>query len=100
MLSGRCRNMGEDLIKEGITFLEKLSGTIGMKLSWYYRRGDLHTSPAYGYPPWRRPLQIYVDLGVINLDKPPGPTSHEVVAWIKKMLNLEKAGHSGTLEPA
>lgn len=100
MLFSGCYNMGEDLVKEGITFLEKLSETVGVKLSWYYRRRDLYTSPTYGYPPWRRPLQMYIDLGVINLDKPPGPTSHEVVAWIKKMLNLEKAGHSGTLEPA
>ncbi|MEM1864334.1 MAG: hypothetical protein QXN10_05490 [Desulfurococcaceae archaeon] len=35
----------------------------------------------------------------MNLDKPPGPTSHEVVAWIKRMFNVSKAGHGGTLEP-
>ncbi|HMK32579.1 MAG TPA: RNA-guided pseudouridylation complex pseudouridine synthase subunit Cbf5, partial [Nitrosopumilaceae archaeon] len=28
-----------------------------------------------------------------------GPTSHETVAWIKKILNIPKAGHSGTLDP-
>jgi tRNA U55 pseudouridine synthase TruB len=39
-----------------------------------------------------------VEYGVINLDKPPGPTSHEVVAWVKKLLNIPKAGHGGTLE--
>lgn len=33
------------------------------------------------------------------LDKPPGPSSHEVTAWAKKMLNASKAGHSGTLDP-
>jgi len=37
--------------------------------------------------------------GIINLDKPPGPTSHEVVAWIKKILKIKKAGHAGTLGP-
>ncbi len=37
--------------------------------------------------------------GLINLDKPPGPTSHEIVAWIKKILKVKKAGHAGTLEP-
>lgn len=42
---------------------------------------------------------MHIQFGVINLDKPPGPTSHEVVAWIKKILNLEKAGHGGTLDP-
>ncbi len=37
--------------------------------------------------------------GVINLDKPANPSSHEVVAWIKRMLRVEKTGHSGTLDP-
>ena len=32
------------------------------------------------------------------IDKPPGPTSHEVVAWAKNFRN-SKAGHSGTLDP-
>ena len=36
---------------------------------------------------------------VINLDKPANPSSHEVVAWIKRMLRVEKTGHSGTLDP-
>jgi H/ACA ribonucleoprotein complex subunit 4 len=33
------------------------------------------------------------------LDKPPGPTSHEVVAWVKRIIGISKAGHSGTLDP-
>ena len=33
------------------------------------------------------------------IDKPPGPTSHEVVAWTKRILDLPKVGHSGTLDP-
>ncbi|HXX06066.1 MAG TPA: RNA-guided pseudouridylation complex pseudouridine synthase subunit Cbf5, partial [Candidatus Bathyarchaeia archaeon] len=37
--------------------------------------------------------------GFIILDKPNGPTSHETVAWVKKILNIPKAGHSGTLDP-
>lgn len=37
--------------------------------------------------------------GVINLDKPSNPSSHEVVAWIKRILRVEKTGHSGTLDP-
>jgi H/ACA ribonucleoprotein complex subunit 4 len=36
--------------------------------------------------------------GIINLDKPPGPSSHEVVAWVKRILGLKHAGHGGTLE--
>lgn len=37
--------------------------------------------------------------GFINLDKPSNPSSHEVVAWVKRILRVEKTGHSGTLDP-
>ena len=37
--------------------------------------------------------------GVILIDKPRGPTSHDVVQTVKNILNAEKAGHSGTLDP-
>jgi H/ACA ribonucleoprotein complex subunit 4 len=57
------------------------------------------TDPAYGMPPQDRPLDKHLHLGAINLDKPSGPTSHEVVAWVKRILQVEKAGHSGTLDP-
>ena len=40
-----------------------------------------------------------VRTGVINLDKPSNPSSHEVVAWIRRILRVEKTGHSGTLDP-
>jgi len=30
--------------------------------------------------------------GVINLDKPANPSSHEIVAWVKKILKVEKTG--------
>jgi len=36
---------------------------------------------------------------VINLDKPANPSSHEVVAWVRRILRVEKTGHSGTLDP-
>ena len=36
---------------------------------------------------------------MINLDKPANPSSHEVVAWIRRILRCEKTGHSGTLDP-
>ena len=49
--------------------------------------------------PLKRALQEYMRYGVINLDKPANPSSHEVVAWIKRMLRVEKTGHSGTLDP-
>ncbi|GKA96199.1 H/ACA ribonucleoprotein complex subunit 4 [Tanacetum coccineum] len=52
-----------------------------------------------GYSPLKRPLTDYLRYGVINLDKPANPSSHEVVAWIKRILRVEKTGHSGTLDP-
>lgn len=52
-----------------------------------------------GTSPLSRPLNEYMRYGVINLDKPANPSSHEVVAWIKRILKVEKTGHSGTLDP-
>eukprot|EP00316_Scyphosphaera_apsteinii_P004363 CAMPEP_0119321448 /NCGR_PEP_ID=MMETSP1333-20130426/55401_1 /TAXON_ID=418940 /ORGANISM="Scyphosphaera apsteinii, Strain RCC1455" /LENGTH=485 /DNA_ID=CAMNT_0007328419 /DNA_START=34 /DNA_END=1491 /DNA_ORIENTATION=+ len=52
-----------------------------------------------GHTPLKRPLPEYLKYGVINLDKPANPSSHEVVAWIRRILRLEKTGHSGTLDP-
>ncbi|KAK9813175.1 hypothetical protein WJX72_010125 [[Myrmecia] bisecta] len=52
-----------------------------------------------GYTPLKRPLLDYIRYGVINLDKPSNPSSHEVVAWIRRMLRVDKTGHSGTLDP-
>ena len=49
--------------------------------------------------PLKRTLEEYLKYGVINLDKPANPSSHEVVAWIRRMLRVEKTGHSGTLDP-
>jgi len=57
------------------------------------------TDPAYGIPPEKRSLKMHMSLGAINLDKTSGPTSHEVAAWVKRILEIEKAGHSGTLDP-
>jgi len=55
--------------------------------------------PRYGTPPKERPLKDHLRLGVVNLDKPSGPTSHEVAAWVKRVLHVDRAGHGGTLDP-
>jgi len=57
------------------------------------------TDAKYGCTPERRNLKEHINKGVVNIDKPPGPTSHEVVAWVKDILHVNKAGHSGTLDP-
>jgi H/ACA ribonucleoprotein complex subunit 4 len=58
------------------------------------------TDETYGCRPEQRPINQLLEYGIIPLDKPEGPTSHEVVAWIRKMLHVKKAGHSGTLDPS
>jgi hypothetical protein len=35
---------------------------------------------------------------MVNVDKPRGPSSHEVAAWVSRLLNQKKVGHGGTLE--
>mmetsp|Transcript_16677 Transcript_16677/g.26034 ORF Transcript_16677/g.26034 Transcript_16677/m.26034 type:complete len:490 (-) Transcript_16677:129-1598(-) len=52
-----------------------------------------------GSSPLNRSIKEHLSYGVINLDKPANPSSHEVVAWIKRILRVEKTGHSGTLDP-
>lgn len=52
-----------------------------------------------GFSPLQRPIEDYIRYGVINLDKPANPSSHEVVAWAKRILRVDKTGHSGTLDP-
>jgi tRNA pseudouridine55 synthase len=38
--------------------------------------------------------------GVLVIDKPAGPTSHDVVARLRKALDTHAVGHAGTLDPA
>ncbi|HMC28741.1 MAG TPA: tRNA pseudouridine(55) synthase TruB [Verrucomicrobiae bacterium] len=38
--------------------------------------------------------------GAILIDKPAGPTSHDVVDNIRRQFGIKKAGHCGTLDPA
>jgi tRNA pseudouridine55 synthase len=37
--------------------------------------------------------------GVLRLDKPPGPTSHDAVAIARRALKTRRVGHTGTLDP-
>jgi hypothetical protein len=56
------------------------------------------TDPSFGCNPEERSDEQYLRYGVINLDKPAGPSSHEVAAWVKRILKLQGVGHGGTLE--
>jgi tRNA pseudouridine55 synthase len=37
--------------------------------------------------------------GLLNLDKPQGPTSHDIVAAVRRGTRVQKVGHAGTLDP-
>ncbi|MDA4122080.1 MAG: RNA-guided pseudouridylation complex pseudouridine synthase subunit Cbf5 [Thaumarchaeota archaeon] len=57
------------------------------------------TDSGHGSEPSQRPIDSYINYGLIPLDKTRGPTSHEVVAWVRKLMGVQRAGHSGTLDP-
>lgn len=63
-------------------------------------REDCQTDEKHGCSPAARTLENHLKFGVINLDKPAGPTSHQVADWVKKIVSAKRAGHSGTLDPA
>ena len=65
----------------------------------YIVLAEERTDVRYGHPPTERPIEGYIHLGVVVLDKPHGPTSHQVSAWVKEILSVKRAGHSGTLDP-
>jgi len=52
-----------------------------------------------GASPLRREIRKYIRYGVVNVDKPANPSSHEITSWLKRILKVEKTGHSGTLDP-
>lgn len=59
------------------------------------------TNPDYGFVDvYSLPMDYLIHNGVVCLDKPAGPTSHEVATWVRKILDVDRVGHGGTLDPA
>ena len=54
---------------------------------------------SYGKKPEERTTKELINYGIVNIDKPSGPTSHQVSDYVKRILKIKKAGHSGTLDP-
>ncbi|QLH78189.1 RNA-guided pseudouridylation complex pseudouridine synthase subunit Cbf5 [Halosimplex rubrum] len=50
-------------------------------------------------PPDDRSVDDLLEFGVVNLDKPPGPSAHQVAAWVRDMAGVDRAAHAGTLDP-
>jgi len=53
----------------------------------------------FGKSPSERTVEEMLNYGLVNIDKPKGPTSHQLSDYVKKILKISKAGHSGTLDP-
>jgi len=49
--------------------------------------------------PDERSIPDLLAFGVVNLDKPPGPSAHQVAAWVRDLTDQERAAHAGTLDP-
>ncbi|MCX6711541.1 MAG: RNA-guided pseudouridylation complex pseudouridine synthase subunit Cbf5 [Candidatus Woesearchaeota archaeon] len=60
---------------------------------------EYSTNEKYGCNPFGRDVKTLIEYGIINLNKPKGPTSHQVSDYVQKIFNIKKAGHSGTLDP-
>lgn len=91
--------MSSDVTRLGREFLNSVNAFCGHRAEWLEKLPE-DTSPDYGTIPTARPLPQHISYGVVNIDKPPGPTSHEVTAWVKRILGVKRAGHGGTLEPS
>ncbi len=62
-------------------------------------KNNAETSVKFGKNPADRTAKELLNFGIINLDKPDGPSSHQVCAYLQQALHIKKAGHSGTLDP-
>ena len=63
-------------------------------------RKEAETDDKLGCRPEDRSTEEIIDYGIVNIDKPKGPTSHQVSDFVQKILHISKSGHSGTLDPA
>ena len=50
-------------------------------------------------PPSERDPADLLAFGVVNLDKPPGPSAHQVAGWVRDVAGVDRAAHAGTLDP-
>lgn len=62
-------------------------------------RKEASSDPSFGCVPEQRPVKQLIDYGIINLNKPSGPSSHQVSDYVQRILDISKSGHSGTLDP-
>ncbi len=85
-------NTDDDKEEDTLLPFEKINRTILV-------RKHAETDKKFGCRPDERATEKIIHYGIINLDKPAGPTSHQTTAYLRDVLRLRKAGHSGTLDP-
>ncbi|MCD7781092.1 MAG: RNA-guided pseudouridylation complex pseudouridine synthase subunit Cbf5 [Methanosphaera sp.] len=68
-------------------------------MSEYEYKCEAQSDYDYGCNPEDRSIEDYINKGIFNVDKPAGPTSHEIDKWVKDIMNVSKTGHGGTLDP-
>lgn len=62
-------------------------------------KAEATTDPKFGKTPAERTPDELLRMGVVNLDKPSGPTSHQVASWVALITGADPVGHGGTLDP-
>jgi H/ACA ribonucleoprotein complex subunit 4 len=62
-------------------------------------KASVETNPYYGKNPKKRTSTELLHNSIILLDKPSGPTAHQVDSWIREIFSVDKVGHAGTLDP-
>jgi H/ACA ribonucleoprotein complex subunit 4 len=60
---------------------------------------SVETDPYHGKHPDKRTVSERLQNSIIILDKPSGPTAHQVDAWVRQIFSIKKVGHAGTLDP-
>jgi len=63
-------------------------------------RSEEGTDSKFGKNPNQRTVEELIKTSVIICDKHSGPTSHQITAWAKEIFQVNRCGHSGTLDPA
>ncbi|MDI6798816.1 MAG: tRNA pseudouridine synthase A [Candidatus Aenigmarchaeota archaeon] len=61
-------------------------------------KSEEETDERFGKRPEERTIEEQIKNSIVIIDKHRGPTSHTITEWTKKIFQVKKAGHSGTLE--
>ncbi len=60
---------------------------------------EASTDPKWGKRPENRTTAELAACCFVLVDKPEGPNSHQVAAWVREIFKAQRAGHAGTLDP-